>query len=139
LRGGRITLGIDAKADMLFAFPTYVFEPPVFGAQAAISVGAAVAHMSGSVVATLTGPGGATLSGAEKDELTGVSDVYGLGSLKWSRGAHNFMTYAMTALPVGSYSAGPLVNIGLNHWSLDAGGGYTATLIRRPDMKFPRC
>jgi hypothetical protein len=35
------------------------------------------------------------------------------------------MVYAMTNLPVGSYDATRLVNLGLGHWAVDAGGGYT--------------
>ena len=31
----------------------------------------------------------------------------------------------MGGVPVGAYEVGRLANIGLNHWSLDAGGGYT--------------
>lgn len=124
-RGNRITAGADARADLLFAFPTYIFKSPVLGAQASLAVGAAFAKMDVSVQASLTAPGGATLSGAERDSLTGVSDVYALGTLKWNRGVHSTMTYAMTALPVGSYDPDRLANIGLNHWSLDAGGGYT--------------
>ena len=37
-RGGRTVVGLDAKADLLFASPTYTFATPVLGgAQAAIS------------------------------------------------------------------------------------------------------
>ena len=35
------------------------------------------------------------------------------------------MAYSMAGVPAGSYNAGRLVNLGTNHWSLDAGGGYT--------------
>ena len=31
----------------------------------------------------------------------------------------------MAGVPVGSYKVGRLANLGTNHWSLDAGGGYT--------------
>lgn len=31
----------------------------------------------------------------------------------------------MTNLPVGSYEAGRLVNLGLGQWSIDGGAGYT--------------
>lgn len=30
-RGGRTTLGLDAKADLLFASPTYTFAEPLLG------------------------------------------------------------------------------------------------------------
>jgi hypothetical protein len=35
------------------------------------------------------------------------------------------MVYAMAGVPTGAYQLGRLANIGLNHWSLDGGGGYT--------------
>jgi hypothetical protein len=35
------------------------------------------------------------------------------------------MAYTMLGVPVGSYDVGRLANIGTNHWSADAGGGYT--------------
>ncbi len=124
-RGGRITLGIDADVDLLFALPTYTFASPVAGAQAAVSLGAAVGHMKARVDATLTGPGGTVLTGSESDTLDGVADLYPLATLKWHRGVHNFLAYTMAGVPVGSYRAGRLANLGTNHWSLDAGGGYT--------------
>ena len=58
-RGGRTTFGLDASADLLFASPTYTFAEPLLGAQAAISVIAAVGRSEASVDLTRTGPAGA--------------------------------------------------------------------------------
>jgi hypothetical protein len=124
-RGGRTTLGVDAKADLLFGGPTYTFAEPVIGAQAAVSMIAAVGRSSISVDATLTGPRGRSFSGGTDDSLDGGSDVFMLGTLKWNHGVHNFMAYSMGNIPVGAYDPDRLVNIGLGHASLDAGGGYT--------------
>ena len=74
---------------------------------------------------TLTGPGGNAVTGSQSDSLTSVGDLYPLASLKWNDGNHNFMAYTMAGVPVGSYELGRLANLGTNHWSLDAGGGYT--------------
>jgi hypothetical protein len=65
------------------------------------------------------------VSGSQSDSLTSVADLYPMGSLKWNRGVHNYMAYTMLGVPVGSYEAGRLANIGTNHWSADVGGGYT--------------
>lgn len=124
-RGGRTTLGLDATADLLFASPTYTFAEPLLGAQAAVSMVAAVARSEASVDATLTGPRARSFSGGTDDTLKGGSDLYLLGTLKWNHGVHNFMAYSMGNLPVGAYDPDRLVNIGLGHASLDAGGGYT--------------
>ncbi len=124
-KGGRVDLGLDAKADLFMAAPTYVFSSPVAGGQASVGVTALVGHMNVDVNATLTGPGGGTLSGAQSDTLDGVGDLYPTASLKWNDGVHNFMAYTMAGVPVGDYNKDRLANLGIGHWSLDAGGGYT--------------
>ena len=123
--GGRVSLGLDAKADMFVAVPTYVFSSPVAGGQASVGVTALVGRVNGDINATLTGPRGGTLSGGESDTLDGVGDLYPTATLKWNDGVHNFMAYTMAGVPVGAYDKNRLANLGIGHWSLDAGGGYT--------------
>ena len=65
------------------------------------------------------------LSAARSDTLDGVGDLYPTASLKWNRGVHNFMVYTMAGVPVGAYDKNRLANLGIGHWSLDGGGGYT--------------
>lgn len=79
-RGGRTTVGLDAKADLLFASPTYTFAEPLLGAQAAVSIVAAVGRSEASVDTTLTGPRGRTFSGAR----TTASRVAAM-SICWAR------------------------------------------------------
>lgn len=124
-RGGRVTAGLDAKSDAIFVAPTYTFATPVAGGQAAIQVIGAIVSMEAGINASLTGPNGATVSGSKTDGVTGGSDLYGLGTLKWNHGVHNYMAYTMVGAPVGAYQKGRLTNTGTNHWSVDAGGGYT--------------
>jgi hypothetical protein len=124
-RGGNIVAGLDARADVLFVAPTYTFAQPVLGAQAAFGLMGGVGHTKVSTSATLTGPGGTVISLGESDSLSSNTDLYALGTLKWARGAHNYMAYTLLGAPVGSYRAGRLANLGTNHWSIDAGGGYT--------------
>ena len=125
LRGGRLTAGLNARADFLFVAPTYILASPVAGGQAAVSVAGALGRVKAGVEATLTGPGGAMLSGGESDARTGLSDLYPTATLKWNRGVHSFMVYAAADVPVGAYDPTRLANIGINHWALDAGSGYT--------------
>ncbi|MFZ4284994.1 SphA family protein [Variovorax sp. HJSM1_2] len=125
LNGGKVTRGLDAKATLLFAVPTYTFKEPVAGAQAAVGMGFAVGHEKTGVNATLSGPNGGALGGGTSESVSGGSDLYPTASLKWNQGVHNTMVYSMMGVPVGAYQKGRLANIGLNHWSLDAGGGYT--------------
>jgi hypothetical protein len=59
------------------------------------------------------------------DDVTGGTDLYPAVQQRWNAGSHNFTVYAMGGIPVGAYEQGHLANLGLNHWSLDGGGGYT--------------
>jgi hypothetical protein len=124
-QGGNIRLGLDEELDFLIFAPTYVFASPVLGGQAAVSVAGAYGRVKVDADATLTGPGGAVLSGSESDSNTGFADLYPSVNLRWNHDVHNTMFYIMGGVPVGSYAVDRLANIGLNHWSLDAGGGYT--------------
>jgi len=123
--GGDLVLGLDAQADLVFAAPTYTFVNPVLGGQGSFSLAVAGGHMRVEADATFTGPGGTPLSVSRSDSLTGMADLYPMGTVKWSKGVHNSMAYLMGGIPVGSYEVGELANLGVNHWSLDAGGGYT--------------
>ena len=123
--GNRLAVDLDATPDLFIVVPTYVFSTPVAGGQAAVSMTAVLGHLDVGVDATLTGPGGGFLSAGISDSATGAGDLYPMASLKWNRGVHNFMAYTMAGVPVGVYDVDRLANLGLNHWSLDAGGGYT--------------
>ena len=125
IRGGRLTAGVDATADIVLALPTYTFETPVWGGQAAIAAGAGVGNIDVSVDATFNRPGGPIVSGHEQDSKLGGTDFYALGTLKWNFGVHNVMAYSMLGAPAGAYQAGRISNLGIGHWSIDAGGGYT--------------
>ena len=123
--GGNLTAGIDATADLLFFFPTYTFVEPVLGGQAAFGLGWAVGRLRGSADVSVTGPQGNTVTRQRTDTVTGGSDLYGLGTLKWHDGDSNYMAYTMFGAPTGAYNLGRLANISTNHWAIDGGGGYT--------------
>ena len=124
-RGGRLTVGLDVTSDLLFLSPMYTFAAPVAGGQLALSLPGVYGRAKVGIDGTLTGPGGNTVAGGQSDSLTSVGDLFPQASLKWVDGNHNYMTYAMAGVPVGSYELGRLSNLGTNHWSLDAGGSYT--------------
>lgn len=124
-RGGRIAAGLDVNADLLFLAPSYAFPEPVLGGQLALQLTGLYGRAKVDTSATLSGPLGRSLTTGESDSRTGIGDLYPMASLKWHQGLHNFMAYGMTGVPVGAYDKERLANIGTNHWSLDAGGGYT--------------
>ncbi len=123
--GGRVAAGVDAGADLLLAVPAYTFTKPVLGGQAAISMAAVFGEIDIEAEVSLTGPGGNTITRVERDSTTGAGDLFPSGSLRWNHGKHNTIAYTMLGVPVGSYEVGRLANLGTNHWSVDAGGGYT--------------
>ena len=123
--GGNLTAGIDATGDLLFFFPTYTFTQPVLGGQAAFGLGWAAGHVRGSAEVSVTGPLGNTVTEKRTDTVSGGSDLYGLGTLKWHDGNNNYLAYTMFGAPTGAYQLGRLANLGTNHGSIDAGGGYT--------------
>jgi hypothetical protein len=124
-RGGQITAGLKANYDLYMLSPTYAFGTPVAGGQASLGLTGLFGSMNVNVNATLTGPGGGTLSGEKSDALNSVGDLYPMASLKWNKGNHNYMVYTMAGVPVGNYQKGKLANIGIGHWSIDGGAGYT--------------
>lgn len=119
---------LDARADLVFLAPTYVFAQPVWGGQFALSLLAGYGRSEADIQARVTGALGAIGFGAAReitDSRTAFTDLFVQPTLKWNQGVHNYMIYGMTNLPVGAYDATRLVNLGLGHWSADGGFGYT--------------
>ena len=55
----------------------------------------------------------------------GFGDLIPFYEMKWNAGVNNFMTYVTGDIPVGMYDSMRLANLGIGHWAIDAGGGYT--------------
>lgn len=124
--GGNVVAGLDVRGDMAFFAPTYTFAEPVAGGQAAVLLLGGLGRMDVSASATLTGPFERhQFTVGRSDAITGGTDLFAVGTLKWPRGVNNFMTYAMVAMPTGAYDANRLANLSTHHWAIDAGGGYT--------------
>ena len=124
-RGGGLLLGYDTTERYLSLTPGYTFADPVLNGQlwlgASFSVGRADAFAQG----VLTGPGGSVFSAGNSDTATGIGDLAPMASLKWQIGSHNVMTYVMASVPIGAYDPNRLAGIGLGHWAIDGGLGYT--------------
>jgi hypothetical protein len=129
-----LNLHVNATGDLGFVIPTYVFETPVLGGQASVSMIAAYGVVGTSLAGTLsgvfTGPLGnnrpfGPLSGTISDTTWGFGDLIPQFSLRWNAGVHNYMVYATGDIPVGAYQSDRLSNIGIGHGAIDAGGGYT--------------
>jgi hypothetical protein len=77
----------------------------------------------------VTGPGGGVLPFSRFDSIDSsiiaFGDLLPMFQLKWNSGVNNYMTYITGDIPVGAYQSDRLANLGLGHWAIDAGGGYT--------------
>lgn len=123
--GGRIAAGLNLTEQYLFLTPSYTFAEPVLHGQLSLAVTFAPGRMDSSVSATLAGPRGNSLSASRSDTMGGLGDLYPLATLKWAVGPHNFMTYVMPSVPIGAYDPNRIAGLGLGHWALDGGLGYT--------------
>jgi len=119
---------LDAKANIGFFIPQYVFATPVLGGQASVLMLIPYGKNTVGVDATLTaalGPIGFTVGAARNDSVTGWGDLIPMFTLRWNHGVHNVMTYVTGDVPVGAYDSQRLANIGIGHGAIDGGGGYT--------------
>jgi hypothetical protein len=119
---------LHAKADIGILAPSYVFATPVLGGQFAINVLAVYGRQQANIDANITGslgPIGFATERSVGQSMDAWGDVYVQPTLRWNQGVHNYLVYGMANLPVGAYDATRLVNLGLGHWAVDAGAGYT--------------
>jgi hypothetical protein len=119
---------LNAKVDVGVLSPGYTFATPVFGGQLAINVLALYGRQQANIDATVAGalgPIGFAVERNVSQSLDAWGDLFVQPTLRWNQGVHNYMVYGMANLPVGAYDASRLVNLGLGHWSIDGGAGYT--------------
>ncbi|MCC8946564.1 transporter, partial [Bradyrhizobium sp. Arg62] len=128
-----VNASVNANVNLGLVAGTYTFATPVLGGQASASLlatyGSNSTSLAGSLVGTLTGPGGGTFPFSRFDSidssLIAFGDLIPQFALRWNAGVNNYMTYVTADLPVGAYQSGRLANLGIGHWTVDAGGGYT--------------
>jgi hypothetical protein len=123
---------INANLDMGFLAGTYTFATPVLGGQASASLLGAYGSNSTSLAGTLSGQLATPIGTAPFSRFDSIdSSIIAFGdlipqfALKWNSGVNNYMTYVTGDLPVGAYQSTRLANLGIGHWAIDAGGGYT--------------
>src|SRR6266849_394230 len=141
-----LNLSGNATGNLGFVIPSYVFETPVLGGQASVSlvgaygvVGTSLAGTLSGVVTTPFGNVPFARSDTISDTTWGFGDLIPQFALRWNAGVHNYMTYITGDIPVGAYQSTRLANMGIGHGAIDAGGGYTPISTRRPGMNCRRC
>lgn len=123
-----LNANLNANGDLFLFAPKYTFATPVLGGQASIGVttvmGQANANLNGTLTATIP-PFGLLRSDSINDSVGGFGDLYPIATLKWNQGVNNWMVYVSGDAPVGTYDRTRIINLGIGHGSVDAGGGYT--------------
>ena len=119
-RGRLASAGLTGALNGVFIVPTYTPDTTFLGARPSFSMAFMPGYTTTSAAVSL-----GRLSASRSDSLFGISDLYPTGQLFWKAGAHNFMTYLSGDIPVGSYDANRLSNIGMGHGAIDAGAAYT--------------
>lgn len=126
---GNVNIDLDAEANLYFAIPSYTFKKQLFNAQTTLEMAIPYGHSQASVSAAVSGNlgigSGFTLGKSLSEGVTALGDLAPMISLRWNHDVHNFMVYLAESVPVGSYDANRIVNLGTNHTSLDSGVGYT--------------
>src|ERR1700742_5385985 len=128
-----LNLNVKATGDLGFVLPTYVFATPVLGGQASVSLvsayGVVSTTLAGQLAGSVTGPGGGSIPFLRSDSINdttwGFGDLIPQFALRWNAGVNNYMTYITGDIPVGAYQSDRLLNIGIGHGAIYAGGGYT--------------
>jgi hypothetical protein len=119
-RGNEIAAGIDAEFFAQFIIPTYTPKKSFLGATPSVSLAILPAYTKTSAEVSVGG-----LSASREETLLGIGDLYPTVQLFWNTGNSNWMTYISADIPVGSYNADRLANIGTGHAAVDFGGAYT--------------
>jgi hypothetical protein len=123
-----LNLSLSGRADLVTLAPSYTFATPVLGGQLFVSMSSQYGRNTSSVAGTLTAVSGTsvvTRSGMLDGSLTSYGDLVPNAALLWSHGVDNYMVYVTGNIPAGDYNPRRLVNIGLGHGAIDAGGAYT--------------
>jgi hypothetical protein len=119
---------LRAKADLSVLAPSYTFAQPVLGGQLTMALLISYGHQQANIDANITGalgPIGFATSRSVSQDITAFGDLFPNATLKWNHGVHNTMVYGWANIPVGAYDPNRIVNMGLGHWSVDGGYGYT--------------
>lgn len=130
-RGGHIVSGATNSFQYVFATPGYAFETPVLGAQLYLGVTLSIGWSDSSVAAVLQRNNGRVrpdLADSGGDTTFGLTDTYPTASLKWALDAtqtHSVMTYVMGNIPTAVFDLNKFSGLGLGHYAVDWGLGYT--------------
>src|SRR5262249_3935366 len=127
-----VNANVNADVDLGLVAGTYTFASPVLGGQASASLmgiyGSHPTSLTGALTSAVTPTGGAIPSSrfdSIHSSITAFGALLPLFTMRWNSGVNNYMTYITADVPVGAYESTRLANMGIGHWAIDVGGGYT--------------
>ncbi|HKN30416.1 MAG TPA: transporter [Roseiarcus sp.] len=118
--GRTLDFGVDGNFLGEFVAPSYAPDTTIFGGRPNFSLTFLPAASSASASVRL-----APLSASKSQGVGGFGDLYPTAQLFWNSGVNNWMAYVTGDIPVGSYNADRLTNLGIGHGAVDFGGAYT--------------
>ncbi len=130
-RGGHLVSGATNSFQYVFATPGYSFATPVLGAQLYLGVTLSIGWSDSSVAAVLQRFNGRLrpdTADSGGDTTFGLTDTYPTASLKWALDAnqtHSVMVYAMGSIPTAVFDLNKFSGLGIGHYAIDGGLGYT--------------
>jgi hypothetical protein len=131
-RTTNLTVNLDAelraRVDVGLLAPGYTFASPVLGGRLTLTTLIVYGRQQADIDATITGslgPIGFATSRSVSQDLSAFGDLFPQAKIQWNHGVHNTMVYGMFNVPIGAYDPKRLVNLGLGHWGIDGGYGYT--------------
>lgn len=119
-QGTEIAAAADASFFAQFIIPTFTPDAYVLGGRPSFSLALLPAYSQTDAEISAGG-----LSVRRSHSVTGFGDLYPTAQLFWNSGVNNWMIYGSADLPIGSYEADRLANIGIGHAAIDVGGAYT--------------
>lgn len=119
-RGGKLSAGLSTDYCAQFIAPTWTPDTTIFGARPSFSLAFFPGWNKTSADVNID-----EASFRDSDTVTGWGDLFPTAQLFWNTGVHNWMAYVTGDIPVGSYDADRLSNLGLGHAAIDVGGAYT--------------
>jgi hypothetical protein len=124
-RRRRVRVDTANASNYMMLTPTYTFETPVAGGQLGVGVTGLWGNYATTETTTVFASSGASRSRSTGDSMTAFGDVFPTVTLKWNSGVNNFMTYATVNVPLGGYDSTRQATVGMGHWAIDGGAGYT--------------
>ncbi|MEZ0390781.1 MAG: transporter [Pseudobdellovibrionaceae bacterium] len=123
--GSRLTAGMESTSGFFYFQPTYAYPQKISNGQLALGLRFAYGTKMVSARTDLTTAQTPAFSNFREDQITGMSDLSPIVSMKWNEDSKNSLLYFRANLPTGEYKTDRLANMGLGRVAFDLGGGAT--------------